>query len=401
MIIMAMSIVTLAQASRSYIARTLRNGVLVGLVGVCLGTGAAHAHNATWLLKPGSGNWNTAANWMPATVPTGTATFGASNTTTIGFSSIVNNSVGALVFNPGAPAYSFNIPSFTGLTITGTGVVNDSSNRPNFSITASGSIGLTFENGSTAGNAIITINSGGRTLFGIVGQFQNRTTAGTATITTNSGGETEFFGSSTGGHARFITNSGGIFGISGLSSSGMSAGSIEGAGTYRLGSKALTVGLNNLSTQVSGTIADGGVFGGTGGSLIKVGSGTLTLSGPNTYSGGTILSSGNLTVGSSQALGTGNVTVNEGVLRADSPPINVKGNYIQDGGILQLRVDGANPGQYDSLKVRGNAALGGTLQLFSLGFQPKVGNQLTLVTTGGVLEPICPVYRPIWYRAWI
>ena len=56
----------------------------------------------------------------------------------------------------------------------------------------------------------------------------------------------------------------------------MTAGSIEGAGTYELGSKALTVGSNNLSTEVSGTIVDGGV-GGTGGSLIKVGTGTLTL----------------------------------------------------------------------------------------------------------------------------
>jgi hypothetical protein len=39
------------------------------------------------------------------------------------------------------------------------------------------------------------------------------------------------------------------------------------------------VGLNNLSTEVSGAIVDGEFFGGTGGSLIKVGTGTLTLSG--------------------------------------------------------------------------------------------------------------------------
>jgi autotransporter-associated beta strand protein len=62
---------------------------------------------------------------------------------------------------------------------------------------------------------------------------------------------------------------------------------IEGAGAYQLGSKALTVGLNNLNTEVTGTFVDGGLGGGTGGVLIKVGRGTLTLSGPNTYSGGT------------------------------------------------------------------------------------------------------------------
>ena len=38
----------------------------------------------------------------------------------------------------------------------------------------------------------------------------------------------------------------------------MTAGSIAGAGTYFLGSKQLTVGSNNLSTTVSGTIQDGG-----------------------------------------------------------------------------------------------------------------------------------------------
>src|SRR5258705_1193833 len=83
MIIMAMPIVTLAQASRSYVSRMLRDGVLGLLVGVCLGTVAAHAQDATWLATPGSGVWNTAANWTPATVPTGIATFAGSNTTTI------------------------------------------------------------------------------------------------------------------------------------------------------------------------------------------------------------------------------------------------------------------------------------------------------------------------------
>jgi hypothetical protein len=38
------------------------------------------------------------------------------------------------------------------------------------------------------------------------------------------------------------------------------------------------------------------------------------------------------------------------------------------------------------LNVGGNATLDGTLQLLSLGFQPKAGNQLTLVTTGGVVS---------------
>jgi outer membrane autotransporter protein len=129
-----------------------------------------------------------------------------------------------------------------------------------------------------------------------------------------------------------------------------------------------------------------GVISGPG-SLTKDGLGEVILTGTNTYSGGTILSHGVLTVGGSQALGTGNMVVNGGILRSDRQPINVKGNYTQTaGGTLQLEVAGPNPGQYDTLTVGGNAALGGTLQLISLGFQPKAGNLLTLVSTGGVVS---------------
>jgi autotransporter-associated beta strand protein len=96
-------------------------------------------------------------------------------------------------------------------------------------------------------------------------------------------------------------------GTSGLAGDGkISAGSIAGAGTYSLGSNQLTVGSNDLSTIVSGTIS------GSGGSLVKVGAGTLTLSGANTYSGGTTLSAGTLAVGNSAALGTGALTFASG-----------------------------------------------------------------------------------------
>jgi hypothetical protein len=96
-------------------------------------------------------------------------------------------------------------------------------------------------------------------------------TAGNATVTANAGGTTAIQATASGGNARFITNAGGIFDISGLTSSGTTVGSIAGAGSFDLGSKQLTVGSNNLSTVVSGSIADGGLLGGIGGSLIKLG----------------------------------------------------------------------------------------------------------------------------------
>ena len=208
----------------------------------------ARAQDASWLFNPGSNTFNTAPNWNPAVVPTNTAFFGASNTTSIAFQPFTTTSVGTLQFNPDAPAYSFTTENgfSTSISITGAGIVNGSSNAPTFII--GNQANIFFRNASTAGNAIII---------------------------TNAGGLTAFVDSATGGDARFITNAGGAFDITSLSSGGMTAGSIEGAGTFSLGSNQLTVGSNNLSTTVSGVIR------GTDGSLIKIGTGTLTLSGTN------------------------------------------------------------------------------------------------------------------------
>jgi hypothetical protein len=95
---------------------------------------SAQAQDATWLLNPGSGSFNTATNWNPAVVPTNTAIFGASNTTSILFQPFTTTSIGTLQFNPDSPAYIFaTSPSlFTSISITGAGIVNNSSNAPTF-----------------------------------------------------------------------------------------------------------------------------------------------------------------------------------------------------------------------------------------------------------------------------
>ena len=178
-------------------------------------------------------------------------------------------------------------------------------------------------------------------------RFEDQSSAGTATITTSSGGKTLFVGNSTAGGAALVAASGGIVDFSGttgaLGDHRISAGSISGAGKFYLGADEVTVGANNASTTVSGVIADGGQPGGvgsTGGSLVKIGTGTLTLSGGNTVVGGITVTAGKLTVASDASLGAASnvLTLDGGTLSAPTTGSTLTLNHAivlgADGGTL-------------------------------------------------------------------
>ncbi|MER5748823.1 phosphatase PAP2 family protein [Streptomyces sp. NPDC002088] len=69
------------------------------------------------------------------------------------------------------------------------------------------------------------------------------------------------------------------------------------------------------------------------GGLVKRGTGTLTLTGANQYTGGTVVADGTLVAGSAKALGHGEVRVLDGTLRA-SGPVRVRGAYVQESGAV-------------------------------------------------------------------
>jgi autotransporter-associated beta strand protein len=222
----------------------------------------------------------------------------------------------------------------------------NSSTAGSANITSSANGAVAFFDTSTAGSATITTNNGGSL------SFQDSSSAGNATIVTNNGGCTCFFDQSTGGQARFITNAGGVVDISGLSTTGMTAGSIEGAGSYLLGSKQLTVGGNDRSTEVSGVIS------GRGGSLVKVGAGTLLLSGNNTYSGGTTVLGGTLQ-GTTSSL-QGNILNNAAVV-FNQASAGTYGGVISGTGTLTLQGGGALNLTGNNTYSGGTAVLAGTL----------------------------------------
>jgi outer membrane autotransporter protein len=165
-------------------------------------------------------------------------------------------------------------------------------------------------------------------------------------------------------------------------------GSIEGSGNIVLGAHNLSVGSNNLSTTFSGVIQDGGENGGSGGSLTKIGTGSLELDNNNTYTGGTAINGGALVVNSLHALGTSDVTLNGGTLQtlSNSPrTFDVGGNYFQNGGTLRIQIGGINSGlNSDLMAVTGAANLSSTLFLHRINnFQPMNGATVTIITAGG------------------
>ncbi len=180
-----------------------------------------------------------------------------------------------------------------------------------------------FAGNSSAANGTFTNNGG--TLsggFGGITLFGEGSTAGNATLIANrgsggganAGGAILFFHKSSGGTARVEVFGNGNLDISRHDSPGITVGSVEGDGRVFLGGDLLTVGSNNLSTNFSGVIQDGG--NGTGGSVTKIGTGKLVLSHRNTYTGGTTVNRGRLIVNTRGRSGTGSgpVQVNRGRL---------------------------------------------------------------------------------------
>jgi len=255
---------------------------------------------------------------------------------TAGNAQITNNAGGILLFGEASAHASLQtIDQGSVSTLVGPADPRDTATAANATIINNGG-NTYFTDATTAANSTITSSGGGST------QFYDFSTAGSSTITTNTGSSVSFFNTSTGGNARFITNVGGTFDMSGLSSAGITAGSIEGAGNYFLGSKQLTVGGNNLSTTVSGVISDGGASGGTGGSLVKVGTGTLTLSGHDTYTGATMISAGTLQLGNGGSSGSiiGNIADN-GVLAFNRSDAVTFGGIISGTGAVNQVGTGA------------------------------------------------------------
>jgi autotransporter-associated beta strand protein len=110
----------------------------------------------------------------------------------------------------------------------------------------------------------------------------------------------------------------------------MNGGELQfGTGNTLANALSLNVAVSTIDTQsyastLSGTIA------GTG-ALTKLGPGTLTLAGANTYAGGTNLNAGTLNIANNTALGSGTLSINAGALQFGASSLILSNGILLNG----------------------------------------------------------------------
>ncbi len=173
-----------------------------------------------------------------------------------------------------------------------------------FDVTLGGVIGNGPNNG--AGNFVDKRGTGTLTLTG-ANTYANRTVI--------AGGTLALAGAGTIGAGNLVVGAGTVFDIS-QTTTGARVIQLGGAadGTIALGSKTLTLGFGNSFTDWAGSITDGGIGGGAGGSVvIAAPNGAVRYFGATSYTGGTTVAAGSFElVGNGALYSQGAVTVNAG-----------------------------------------------------------------------------------------
>jgi autotransporter-associated beta strand protein len=337
---------------------TLNNGINAAIV-----TDLGGSHVIAAPVSLGGNVTITSTNDTASGTPS-VLTFSGNISDTTGNSTVSINGTGTVIFS-GTNTYSGTTTISPNATLQlGTGGSTGSFGAGN--VTNNSTLVLDLSGGTLANNIAGngTLNANGTGVLQLSG---NNTFTGPANINTG----TVQLGSAIALGAGSATNlltvaSGATLDLNGNSST---VGSLSGAGTVNNTGTAnvtLTTGVANASPTFSGVIENTG-----NGSLAltKVGTGSLTLSAANTYSGGTTINAGSITVANNGALGSGVVYDN-----------SLGGIQLNNGVVLSNNIvvnDAAN----EFVGTTGNATLAGNITTTN-GTQYRLGSGGTLVVTG-------------------
>ncbi|AMK26098.1 autotransporter-associated beta strand repeat-containing protein [Sphingobium sp. TKS] len=324
----------------------------------------------------GTGNVNVLSGLLSFEVGATAGSLGIANDGTVEFADTAS-AANAQIANRGQTSFWNDASGGDALIVNSNGgdtnfFDTSSAGTANISNSGAGSE-VWFFDAATAGSASLT-NDGGRLIF------RNTSSAGQASINNVAG--TIIFADASSADEATITHGGGTLSLANLTTGGLAIGSLDGAGAVNLADKTLTLGGLNADNLLSGAIS------GEGGSLVKIGTGTLTLEGVNDYSGTTLVSSGSLKVDGSIATGAtvadgatlsgtgtlaGTVTIADGGHLAGraGQTLNLGALALSAGSIVDLEI-GA-PTQVAAFDVAGDLTLDGTLNMTrALDFMPGV-----------------------------
>lgn len=327
---------------------------------------AAPVHAIQWIGSDGD-TFNATTSWNGGVVPSGSSSVADFNGYTGSVIVQLTHAVGTLHYASGFSAGGFIVRNGGSLSLIN-GIVNDSTVSPEFSV-RDGTLFFTG-NAPKLGNAVITVGSAGLLKL--------------------------FTANHPDGAAARVNLTGGRIGMNNTTDGGsVSLGEVKGTGgLISLDDVALTVGALGTDATFAGRID-------TAGSVTKVGAGTWTLTGANTYTGPTVISAGTIKINnaSGSAFGAGNVTVgSEGTLTGDgsftgalenngtyapgnSPALVALSSFSQgSAGLLEMEIAGLARGAgYDALNITGAVSFDGTLRvLFIDGFTPEAGQSFDL-----------------------
>lgn len=331
------------------------------------------------------------------------------NSSTLGQANVDVGSGASMLFRDSASAGNSTIRIRAGASSTFSNSAtpaNATFNVDGATVSGGGTGGLYFS-GGTAGNAIVTLGAGavsgaagGYLEFGSGVNAGNVTVIAAAGVAGAGGGRVGLSAGTDASNARITIGAGGNLGLTGFGDP--TIGSLDVAGSIFLGQTGLRIGALNTSNTISGPI--GGYLNNGNARLTKVGTGTLTLSGANTYYGltkvdGGILVMNGTTPGAAevnsgatlQGTGTigGTVTVNSGgTLAPGASPgkLTVGGLNLTPGSTMAMEVGGATAGtQYDQVASTGAFSLAGALNVsLTNGFTPSAGQSFNLFDWGTV-----------------